>query len=138
MDTRKLAFPVPLFTGRTAGLLLSRAAWRPSSRPPNTELGGMDELAAAAAVVAMSIDDDSEEDSELQLEDSPGASAADGSPMPDLEATGADKENKDGPPMVQKVGAEVRKMTLRLRMLVGLAQLPPDTLCSHPAAHRRK
>ena len=32
----------------------------------------MDELAAAAAVVAMSIDDDAEEDSEL--EDSPGAS----------------------------------------------------------------
>ena len=48
----------------------SRAEFRPSGRgqplhaAPNTRLGGMDELAAAAAVVAMSIDDFAEEDFE--------------------------------------------------------------------------
>ena len=96
----------------------------------------MDGLAAAAAVLAMVADSESEED--FSLEDAPGASAADGAPMPNIEATGADKENKDVLPDIQKVRAEDRKIKFRLQTLVCLAQLPPDTLCSHPAAHRQK
>ena len=46
----------------------------------------MDELAAAAAVVAMSIDDDGEEDSEL--EDAPVAAAAGDVLLPAVEAAG--------------------------------------------------
>lgn len=71
----------------------------------------MDELAAAAAVVAMAIDDDAEEDSEL--EDSPGAAAVHDAPMPDLGAAEADKENESGLPVAANQRAEARKVLMR-------------------------
>ena len=43
-----------------------RLARRPSSRPPDTNSAAMDELEAAAAVLAMDIDSDADLDSELE------------------------------------------------------------------------
>ena len=51
----------------------------------------MNELAAAAAVMAMSVDDDGIDD--LGLEDAPGGAASNDVAMAALEATAEDKEN---------------------------------------------
>ena len=71
----------------------------------------MDELAAAAAVVAMSIDDNGEVD--LDLEAAPGAAAGDNTPTSTLEATNADKENVDDLPGVREQRAAARKVVFR-------------------------
>ena len=57
-------FPSPRLHSACGSEFLSRSSLVPCSRPSDTDLGGMDELAAAAAVVAISIDDFAEEDFE--------------------------------------------------------------------------
>ena len=60
----------------------------------------MDELAAAAAVVSISMDDNGQED--VELEDAPGAVRAVRQRRPALEDTFTDKENAGGLPVVQE------------------------------------
>ena len=74
-------------------------------------MGVMDELAVAAAVTAIDIDDDGEADG--VLEDAPGGALTHSSPMSDLEATGTDKENDGGLPVAAKSEAEARKVLVR-------------------------
>jgi hypothetical protein len=71
----------------------------------------MDELAAAAAVVAMSIDDEGVAD--VDLEGAPGAAAGAAAPTATLEATDADKENEGVPPEVGNSEATARKVMFR-------------------------
>ena len=73
----------------------------------------MDDLTAAAAVVAMAIDRDGVED--LELEDTLEAAAALEISLPDGEATSAAKENQGDPPRCGKLGATVPKVILRPR-----------------------
>ena len=68
----------------------------------------MDELAAAAAVVAMSISDDADEDSEL--EDAPGAVRAATCHRPVLEVKDADCVNRSDLPVVQEQRAVKQKV----------------------------
>ena len=82
-----------------------------SSRPVDTELGGMNALAAAAQVVAMSIDDGGAEDS--VLEDALDASAADSIALLNHDDTGVDKENDGGLPEDGDQRAVDRKVLLR-------------------------
>ena len=70
---------------------LSRSSLVPCSRPSDTDLGGMDELAAAAAVVAISIDDFAEEDFEQRPPC--GVSAGGDAAMSIDESMEQDKEN---------------------------------------------
>ena len=85
----------------------------------------MDDLAAAAAVVAMTIDDDGEED--LGLEDTLGAAAADDMSLPDEEVMAANKENQGDLPMGGKVRAPVLKVVLGPRTQEISPQSPPMT-----------
>ena len=73
----------------------------------------MDELAAAAAVVPMAIDDDGKE--ELLLEDGPGTSVSDDVRMPDDDDLGMDKENEGDLPGDRQQQAADRKVRLRPR-----------------------
>ena len=73
----------------------------------------MDELAAAAAVVAMSIDDDGLDDSEL--EDARDAAGADDVPVQDCAVADANKENEDVLPGDGARRAVDRKVILRSR-----------------------
>ena len=55
---------VPSTRLRSKGEIMSQWPRQPLHAAPNTRLGGMDELAAAAAVMVVSIDDFAEEDFE--------------------------------------------------------------------------
>ena len=91
----------------------------------------MNELAATAAVVAMSIDDDGEAD--LGLEDAPVATAATGMPMPDLEDSDMEKENEDVLPVLGKFEAEARKVVVRPHTQEDPAKFRPTlSAVSHP------
>ena len=57
----------------------------------------MDELAAAAAVVAMPIEDNAEEEMELEL--AAGTSTGDDAQAPLVESSSADKENEGNLPV---------------------------------------
>ena len=70
----------------------------PAITPAAQVFGGMDELAAAAAVVAMSIDDNAADDMELD-DDTGDVARPDGSTSL-LEATDAGKENGSNLPAV--------------------------------------
>lgn len=64
-----------------------------SSRPPRNLFGGMDELDAAASVLAMEVDSDAEEDQELQLGAAPGESSDDIGLRTFSEPSSENKEN---------------------------------------------
>ena len=70
----------------------------------------MNELAAAAAVAPMSVDDGAEADPDL--EDTPGAAAANDVPMPAFEAADADKEDDGDFPGTREQRAEARNVQL--------------------------
>ena len=68
----------------------------------------MDDLAAAAAVLAMTVE--SESDDGLELEDCRGCSSDNMSAQPEMEISDVDKENLNHFPMDQRIGAEVPKV----------------------------
>ena len=70
----------------------------------------MDDLAAAAAVLAMTVE--SESDDGLELEDCRGCSSDNMSAQPEMEISDVDKENLNHFPMDQRIGAEVPKVML--------------------------
>ena len=82
---------------------MSGAGASPSSRCPNTGLGGMDELAAPAAVVTMSIDEN--DDSDLELEVARSVSVASDVMIAAPDATGVGKENQGDLPVDRQLGA---------------------------------
>ena len=109
--------------------------WRGSpSHLADTESGGMNELAAAAAVMAMSVDDDGIDD--LGLEDAPGGAASDDVAMAALETTAEDKENSGVLPVEGEQRAANQKVDLRPRTQNFPLQRPPIVSCFHPAARR--
>ena len=71
----------------------------------------MDELATAAAVVAMSIDDDAEE--ETELDSMPGMSGDDAAQTSSMEVSSADKENQGDHPGLGEQRAADPKVYLR-------------------------
>ena len=73
----------------------------------------MDDLAAAAAVLAMTVE--SESDDGLELEDCRGCSSDNMSAQPEMEISDVDKENLNHFPMDQRIGAEVPKVISRQR-----------------------
>ena len=92
----------------------------------------MNELAAAAAVAPMSVDDGAEADPDL--EDTPGAAAANDVPMPAFEAADADKEDDGDFPGTREQRAEARNVQLCPRSQECQAQSQPNTLSCHPIA----
>ena len=90
---------------------MSGAGASPSSRCPNTGLGGMDELAAPAAVVTMSIDEN--DDSDLELEVARSVSVASDVMIAAPDATGVGKENQGDLPVDRQLGAANPKVILR-------------------------
>jgi hypothetical protein len=92
----------------------------------------MNELAAAAAVAPMSVDDGAEADP--VLEDTPGAAAADDMPMPAFEAADAEKEDDGDFPGTREQRAEARNVQLCPRSQECQAQSQPNTLSCHPIA----
>ena len=79
--------------------------------PPNTDLGGMDELAAAAAVLSMAVDANAEE--ETELDSMPGMSGDDAAQKSSMEVSSADKENQGDHPGLGEQRAADPKVYLR-------------------------
>lgn len=80
-----------------------------SSRPPRNLFGGMDELDAAASVLAMEVDSDAEEDQELGA--APGESSDDIGLRTFSEPSSENKENHIDQPASGEVGAAQDKVT---------------------------
>ena len=86
----------------------------------------MDDLAAAAAVLAMTVE--SESDDGLELEDCRGCSSDNMSAQPEMEISDVDKENLNHFPMDQRIGAEpevpkVMRKSCVLRMSITPSRL---------------
>ena len=92
---------------------MSSAGGAPCSRPLDTSSGDMDDLAAAAAVLAMTVE--SESDDGLELEDCRGCSSDNMSAQPEMEISDVDKENLNHFPMDQRIGAEVPNVSMQTR-----------------------
>ena len=90
----------------------------------------MDELAAAAAVLAMDVGSDSDEDA--LLEDAGGNAEANMDIEPAVESTSAEKENKQSLPANRRPEAELPKVKLRLETLRSRPCLPPKTHAPAP------
>ena len=95
----------------------------------------MNKLAAAAAVAPMSVEDGAEADPDL--EDTPGAAAANDVPMPAFEAADAGKEDDGDFPGTREQRAEARNVQLCPRSQECQTQPHPNTLSCHPIARRR-
>ena len=102
-----------------------------SSRRSDTGSEDMDELAAAAAVLAVDIESDSDE--ELGQEAPGGAPVGDLLRRPALEPSRVDKENENGPPEQQRPGTDNHKVSMHLRMQSYTPRAPSFTRCWHPA-----
>jgi hypothetical protein len=100
---------VPPFAQTVLWRIFVTLAWRLSSRPPRNLFGGMDELDAAASVLAMEVDSDAEEDQELGA--APGESSDDIGLRTFSEPSSENKENHIDQPASGEVGAAQDKVT---------------------------
>ena len=88
-------------------------------------LGGMDELSAAAAVLAMQVDSESEE--EMDLSGAAGERGGEKQLCGTLPSSAADKENNNVDLASGEVGPAIHKVTAALPMHIARPQPPPFT-----------